>query len=694
MCVHPFVPVEYYEQIMSQRFKTHKLFNDITNSNNNNSNQYNTFNTNMKVKKLTNINNSNSSPIIRKNRNTGSKKKNVTYLSKEMVNQIARDIRIKKDISKETHNLKKEISKIDSEIVRYQTRYVPDIKYEISKRQVMCKKLQNQYDSFQKEIDAIDEQIGNIETTKKNVEKELLSKYEDLETKQSIDYEHKINQLKISFENDIEKLNNLSPDGPLEKEINDLRDKLLDYLEQSDSIKLSNKQKLKDEENIIKQKFEDFKLLKENELEHFIKQSDVLVNDISCQNNQRDKLNDVISSLNENFQSIQSKLDDIENELLEINNQYDTLHESERTLEDRFNLAYYNLQTTQKKARLQDEKYNDYYNKMELELTKRKKLENSIDELKGLIRCFLYTEDSNLLGFTIDYLDNVVLLENSKHIDSNNNNNNKSNYEEPIDEIKDEEIYLFSRIIPSNALSVPQLIFREYKPYHDMCISGKQNFTLFSISIEPWLEFQTQFIEFLIHEYSKDYEINFQNVFLSDDNISKDLLAVKDEETASTTTTSCINIKFDNENNLLLNTISSPLTEHVFNRKNKQISINYDSTNGINMYKFQFKKRELYPNDSNEFDVINFYLVQFENINFINKLSNYMLSRKSIQPSHVGYMINRLMKNLKSCFLFNLSSTCTALNGGQQISRNDIQTLLEIGTNIGKIPNIQRKKQN
>ena len=112
------------------------------------------------------------------------------------------------------------------------------------------------------------------------------------------------------------------------------------------------------------------------------------------------------------------------------------------------------------------------------------------------------------------------------------------------------------------------------------------------------------------------------------------------------------------------------------------------------MYKFQFKKRELYPNDSNEFDVINFYLVQFENINFINKLSNYMLSRKSIQPSHVGYMINRLMKNLKSCFLFNLSSTRTALNGGQQISRNDIQTLLEIGTNIGKIPNIQRKKQN
>lgn len=680
---------------MSGRLNTYELFNDITNNENNNNNQYSQSNTDMKVKKSTNVRNVSNASTLRKNHSLSSKKKNVTYLTKEVVNQIARDIRMKKEISKETNKLKKEISKVESEIVRYQTRYVPDIKYEISKRQVMCKKLQNQYDSFQKEIDDIDKQIDNIETTKKNVEKELLLKYEDLETNQSIEYENKLNELKISFENDIKNLDNLSPAEPLEKEINDLRDKLLDYLEQSDSIKLSNKQRLKDKENVIKQGFEEFKVLKENEFDNFIKQSEILINDISHQNNQKDELNNMICKLNENLQNIQSKLNDIENELLEINNQYDTLHETERTIKNTFDLAYKDLQTIQERARLQDEKYNDYYNKMELELTKRKKLENSIDEMKGLIRCFLYTEDSNLPGFTIDYLDNVVLLESSKNIDSNNiNNNNKNSCEDSVDEIKDEEIYLFSRIIPSNALSVPQLIFREYKPYHDMCISGKHNFTLFSISIEPWSDFQAQFIEFLIHEYSGNYEINFQNVFLSDNNISKDLLAVKDEDNLSTTTSSCINIKFDNENNLLLNTISSPLTEHVSNKRNKLISINYDSTNGINMYKFQFKKRKLYCKDSNESDVINFYLIQFEDINFINKLSNYMLSRKSNQPSHVGYMINRLMKNLKSCFLFNLSSISTDPNDGKQISHNDIQTLLEIGTNIGKIPNLQRKKQN
>lgn len=65
-----------------------------------------------------------------------------------------------------------------------------------------------------------------------------------------------------------------------------------------------------------------------------------------------------------------------------------------------------------------------------------------------------------------------------------------------------------------------------------------------------------------------------------------------------------------------------------------------------------------------------------------------MSLNKCNEQSHIGYVINRLMINLKSCFLFDLSSDL-----GTNTGNNTIEELLRIGVKIGQIPNTQGMKK-
>lgn len=653
---------------MSGRVQKIELFNDITNS----TNQNNGRKLNKKMSK--------NKDKVKHNSNHNGNKTNVKYLSKQVVNKMAQEIRLKKEISREMAKIKKEISQTDSETVRYQTRYVPDIKYEISKRQVMCKKLQNQQDSFEKNVEDIDSQIESVEVYKQTVEVELTSKYVSIEATKTKECEETIAGIKEKYEDELKELENLAPKDELEVEINTLRERMLDYLEQCDDLKVSNEKQLKNKEIQIKSQFEDFKTTKENELNMVLVKGKELLENKPNQINEKNKINDQILELDTNLKDIQTTLTNLQNELDSINRDYTDIQAQSESIDTVIIDATKELEKIQEEARLHDNKYNEYYNTMEAELTRRKKLENSIDEVKGLIRCFLYTEDSNLPGFTIDYFDNVALFETPQ----NENDDSSKN-----EEINEDDIYPFSRIIPSNALSVPQLIFREYKPYHDMCINSNQNFTLFSVSHKPWLEFQTQFVEFLLHEYSQQFNINFQNVYLSDGKLSKDLLASKANDINVPAPSTCISIKFDSENNLMLDSTTITLMEYISNRRNGQNVPDYDSTSGINLFKFQFIKKTSSPNKPNTNKVINFYLIQFESLHFLTKLSSYLTAMKPNEPNHVGYVINKLMNNLKTCFLFNLSSN---VQENENNDTNIVQNTLKIGTNIGRIPNLQRRR--
>ncbi|CAL9734232.1 spindle pole body-associated protein Vik1p [Monosporozyma servazzii] len=650
---------------MSGRVQKIELFNDITNSTHQNN-----------VRKLNKRNNKSKDRVKNNNEHKG----NVKYLSKQVVNKMAQEIRLKKEISREVARIKKEISKTDSETVRYQTRYVPDIKYEISKRQVMCKKLQNQQDSFEKNLEVIDGQIVTVEAYKQTVEEELASKYVSIEANKTKECEETTADIKDKYEDELRELENLTPKDELEVEINTLRERMLDYLEQCDDLKIFNEKQLKNKEIEIKEQFEEFKTTKQNEMETVLAKGREILENKSNQIDEKNKLNDQILELDANLKDIQSTLTTLQNELDTINKDYADIQDKSESIDSVIIQATKDLDKIQEEARLHDTKYNEYYNTMETELTRRKKLENSIDEVKGLIRCFLYTEDSNLPGFTVDYFDNVALFETPQ----NENEDSSKN-----EEINDDDIYPFSRIIPSNALSVPQLIFREYKPYHDMCINNNQNFTLFSVSHKPWLEFQTQFVEFLLHEYSQQFNINFQNVYLSDGKLSKDLLASKENDINTPATSACISIKFDSENNLMLDSTTITLTEYISNRKNGQNISDYDSTSGINLFKFQFIKKASSSNEPSTNEVINFYLIQFESLRFLTKLSSYLSDVKPTEPNHVGYVINKLMNNLKSCFLFNLSAS---IEENEDNSTDIVQKTLKIGTDIGRIPNLQRRK--
>lgn len=564
-------------------------------------------------------------------------KKNVKYLSQKTVNMMAVDIRLKKEITKTINKLKKSTAEIDSEIVRYQTRRVPDAKYQLTKRKNMCKKLEAINEEFLKNMNILENQINDVKENKRIIETELSHTFDqelnDCENK----YRSLLYETIDKYEVELTELEKMPPKDELEKEINDARQKIIDLLEELDDVKMKNEESVKLEKGQKRSDFEKFqndsnRLL--DELKH--KGEDYIIERNQLLESQANLLDD-IKKLNENMRLEEIAVDNLQKESDELNDTTITLSNQNDQLLKTIERQELELKSLQALANTHNMRCDEEYNKMELELAKRKKLENSIDELKGLIRCFAYMDSTKFNNFTIDYVENVILDEN-------------------------DEIYPFNRIIPSNALSLSQLIFREYKAYHDFCLNQNSDFSLLTVSNNNWFEFRSQFIDFLSHEFSTNYDISLQNVFLSDEKISKDLIKQNqsgDNNTDSTVQlsnydphgekdSSCINIKFEGKN-LVMNTKSISLEEYKYSFAQNQID--YDFRHGINLFTFRFIKK----NDPHS--QTNFHLVNFEDLELLYNLLHYFsLYKPKDSTSHVGHVINRLITQVKSCFIFNFDS--------------------------------------
>lgn len=594
-------------------------------------------------------------------------KKNVKYLSQKTVNMMAVDIRLKKEITKTMNKLKKNSAEMDSEIVRYQTRHIPDAKYQLSKRKNMCKKLETMNEEFLNNMNILEDQLNDIKENKRIMEYELNNKFDREINDCENEYKSTLYETIDKYEVELTELDRMPPKDQLEKEINDARQKIIDLLEEIDNIKLNNEENVKMEKDQLKLEFQKLQNDSLQLLDELKDQSEKYIVEKDQVLKEQKVLVESIEKLNQMFNIEQDSLNSLQVESDELNITNTTLLNRNNEMLQEVQNQEIELTLIQANAVENDNKYNDEYNKMETELARRKKLENSIDELKGLIRCFAYMDSTKFNSFTIDYLENVV-----------------------IDERDD--IYPFNRIVPSNALSIPQLIFREYKAYHDLCLNENNDFSLFTVSNTDWSEFKTQFIEFLSHEFSNDYDITSQNVFLSDEKMSKDLIKLKlseknnidnipiDNVDNAENNSSCINIKFEG-NNLIMNTKAISIENYKSNLEENRID--YDSNHGINLFKFQFKRR----NDQN--CSINFHLINFENLELLYDIRQYFnVYKPKNSTSHVGHVINRLINQIKSCFIFNFDSLNfdNAENGNTR-SSEEIDEIKDTEVNHDEVEN-------
>lgn len=568
-------------------------------------------------------------------------------LNNQTVSMIAQKKREKIKALKTFNQLHKLNIEKNWNIVRYQTKYIPDMNYQISKRRVMCQKLEQQINNYKESYKTIEKKMidAEIESTKsiEKLEEEQRQSYQRFQDK----FKRHKQEVRDTLEKEVKELENMKPKDTLLKEISTLENQFTTLntelkeilqrnkdMEEAYKVELQMKfKKVKSEKTLALTKMEmtiarhleiqDKLITKRNALN---KENDDL--EVQCNNQERD-----VSQATERFNTIDKETEELKSTLKMWN---------DNLLDD--NLQFNNIQ---KEAKLHEIKYNENYDKMEEEQLKRKKLENSIDEMKGFIRTFLYIEPTTL----------------SEHLDID------YAYSTVMDKDHEDEIYFFNRILPSNHLTTSQLITQEYKAYHDMCLKNGEDFNLFTVSGKKWYEVRDDLIEFMTKGYGEKYSIFFQNVYISDKDISKDLLL--------STTVPDIICKEGTELNSGRSSINLNSFSTCLNNNN---TIKFDDENrnscsdGINLMKFQLTEKT----DSTR--ITNFYLIQIDEVDALKAFENYLSGGRRNEEEKVDFIIRKLISDTKSCFIFKLEE------------EGLIQDVLSLSKRIGKIPNPKKFK--
>ncbi|CCK69819.1 Vik1p KNAG_0D00670 [Huiozyma naganishii CBS 8797] len=522
-----------------------------------------------------------------------------------------------------------------------------ELEYQLNRRVAMCRKVTVQCERFEDGMNHCSEQLTSIEEEFKSTEEKLKVDFANDKSLLEEKFAESINEMSSNYNHELMELEKITAKDELEVEMNRLRKDLIDLLEDCDTLKLSNEKAVAQKGKTLAEEFEQHKLEKNSSLELLI-------------TNYKQSMDEKISLLNDTAQlrqqnsEMEKRLNDLEKEIAQITSEIDkAVSEKEAIENEKLNIEKNIEEETDKMNKLilftkeNEGKYNDWYNTVEYELSKRKKLENSIDELKGKVRCFGYISGEVQDKLSIDYIEGTIVHNTTPE-------ENRS--------------FHFTRILPSNALPLPQLLFREYKPFHDLCLSEAQDFNLFTVSNGPWSELQFHFMEFLKHEYCDNFEITVQNVFLSDEKISKDLLIPRDSSSKS-----CITVQIES-NLLILNTRELSLKDYLSFMNSEKNKTPYNVKNGINLYKLKFQSRE-----DPSAKTVNFHLVQFEDLTLLSVLQEHLISPRFVsKTSHIGLLITKLLHHLKSCFFFNLDD---CMDDGHLLPT------LNFASDIGKIPN-------
>ncbi|EDO19495.1 hypothetical protein Kpol_1018p23 [Vanderwaltozyma polyspora DSM 70294] len=546
------------------------------------------------------------------------------------------------------------IAEIEKETVQIKERQLPDIQYQISKKKTMCNELEKEILQLTSQLDLKE---GECELQRKNEElsiSNLQFKYSVEVQELENELEEKLNKEKLNWERQVLELENMEPSEKIAQEIKDLKDELVQVNAEWKKVQLDNETQRKKYESKLAEEFVTFKKQKEEPMISLLKEQKELEakkENLKKENeNLEDEINNKvqmcidiekeIESLNQNFASLENKLSPLNNDYEKVSKEFET--------------AEKNLKSVQAKALEKEILYNEEFDKMEQEQIRRRKLENSIDELKGSIRCFAYLSESTLTeSYKIDYSKKTI---ESVDLDSKNNAVAKS--------------YSFTRLIPSTLLSEDDLLFQEYQCYHDMCLENKSNFNLISVGTFPWANLVTALTKFLFPKYLHDYNISLQHVFLSEDVPSQDLLLSSSDNSDNE-----IKLKIE-EDSIELDSRIINITSGVEDLPSTFFEKRVQLPSGITILKLTFTPK----NTDLDENIVNYYFVEIYDGNTISTLNKAVTYGES-EKTPITLILKKLLSDTKSCFVFNLNDT------------TNNNKLLDVSQKIMKLKNPKKKRK-
>ncbi|QLQ81353.1 hypothetical protein HG537_0F01140 [Torulaspora globosa] len=547
-----------------------------------------------------------------------------------------RERKIMKDIA----HFRNAIMEIEKETAQIRDRQLPDLQYEISKKMTMCSGVKKEINQLESQLDMKDREI---DLCRKNAELDMCN----LQLRYSVEVQELENTLKkklddenLKWEREIMELENLKPDEQVADEIRHLKGELQQVEKQWDFMQEDNRRKCQEYDRDLQKELEEFKRLKLKPMEDLIEEQKQLKEKLECLFVERNRLTDKAKDNRKQSELIEAEIVQVQRKIDETKAKNEPLQEELAITINRFEKTRDETERVQEKAHAKEIFYQEKFDKMEQEQLRRRKLENTIDELKGKIRTFAYiTENSEETSLEVNY------------------------HEKSLKEPETGRKYQFSRMIPSTLETEQNLLHQEYEMFHEMCLNKNVHFSLISISQEPWQALRLALLEFMYNKCHEKYRITAQYVFLSEESPSQDLLLPSTEGG-------------DNEIKLKIQKASLELDSKITEINEVTSNLRRERPNsapGIAILKFH-----LTPHDK-EGKLLNFYFVEINDLDTIGIL-NKIVNPSQEMSSPISLIMKKILSDTTSCFLFNINDAY------------DNKLLLELSRKIGHMKNSKKRR--
>ncbi|GAV52957.1 hypothetical protein ZYGR_0AI02390 [Zygosaccharomyces rouxii] len=537
-------------------------------------------------------------------------------------------------IIKDINHFRNAILEIEKESAQIRERQLPDIQYAISKRTTMCTELQKE---LSQQVSQLDLKEGEIEMIRRNEEMNV----SNLHLKWSVELQELETQLRkeqddkrLEWEKQLLQLENIKPDEKIEQEIRQLKTEMAQVEEEWQELRKRNQEKCNEYSKQLNQELEEYKSLKVGPMEEIIEKQTELKNEKQNLDSQYRSLVQQIETYDKECRELENEIDQIEQRISKTEEHNKPLKEELDTFLIEYELENRKTQDVQELAHKEETFYNAKFDKMEQEQLRRRKLENSIDEMKGQLRRFAYVT-GEFLDCEVDYAKRCI-----------------------------DSIYSFNRIVPSMLMNEKEMLFQEYEMYHDMCLGRGINFNLISVSNEPWTGLRYALLKFLCDKCLSHYHIYLQYVFLSEEMPSQDMLSQDDS-------------KDDKEIELKIEKDSIEIDSCIIRIKSGfedlPSSVSQETprlSSGIGIVKFQLTP--IVGDSKLEGKPIDFYFVEVCDSRMISILDN-VVSPSQTMKSPISLIFKKLLLDTKSCLWFNLND------------KYDYRSLLDLSNRISKM---------
>ncbi|AMD21435.1 HER156Wp [Eremothecium sinecaudum] len=404
--------------------------------------------------------------------------------------------RRERKVLKDIQHFRKGIDDIEKDMTEMQKRTIPELRYDLNKKATVFKDLRADMSQIDTKLELLNNKCNvmraNNELALKNITLEQDLEVQKLEN----ELDQEINTKREEWELKLLSLENMKPEEGLTKEIEELKLGKAALEHNWDALQRANIEKCKEYEKTLEKEFSEFKDQKMALFQELSIKFELLSQELNDKQIYADKISDSIDECKMEKEKVEREIEACMKELHLSEGSIHPLEKQSRHLQEELENERKQTALVAEKTAEVEAEHEFLFSKMEEQQLSRKKIENTIEELRGCIRCFAYVDDS-VLPCAVDYSSRTITTRDSKQ-------------------------FSFSKIIPQQILSAEDLFEQECQAYMDMCLQNRYDSTIISLQQDKDNSIISVFIKWLMGQVYDHAE--FQCVMLSEKSVSCDMI--------------------------------------------------------------------------------------------------------------------------------------------------------------------------